>query len=104
MRISDWSSDVCSSDLLDKCQALVVADGTTYLDDMHVKTFTGLLNELLDSPCDVRNDLNCLAGVFSVTLILDDLAVDPTIHESSEERRVGQERVSTCRCRWSPSH
>src|SRR3546814_12642983 len=26
------------------------------------------------------------------------------VRDRSEERRVGKERVSTCRCRWSPYH
>src|SRR3546814_12204296 len=29
---------------------------------------------------------------------------DFTVHDRSEERRVGQECVSTCRSRWSPYH
>src|SRR3546814_12937763 len=31
-------------------------------------------------------------------------SVPPTTKERSEERRVGKERVSTCRSRWSPYH
>src|SRR3546814_11769424 len=30
--------------------------------------------------------------------------VSTTINDSTEERRVGQECVSTCRSRWSPYH
>src|SRR3546814_1394996 len=35
------------------------------------------------------------------SLILCDTGIS---HNRSEERRVGQECVSTCRSRWSPSH
>src|SRR3546814_20495800 len=104
MRISDWSSDVCSSDLA----VIVLHDGHSPSDDLkheiqeHVKsrlaaheyprevffvqelpmTTTGkvIRRELRDSVGRWRHDAS----------------------QRSEERRVGKEWVSTCRSRGSP--
>src|SRR3546814_1129203 len=76
MRISDWSSDVCSSDLL-------VDDRLTHR--------AGQLAILDQQP--VRDD----------RVEPDRFAHRPREGgERSEERRVGKECVSTCRSRWSP--
>src|SRR3546814_1569869 len=75
MRISDWSSDVCSSDLQ--------------------KKFLDVVVELLLADDDVAQRLQALLPTWS-------LPEDPK--ERSEERRVGKECVSTCRSRWSPYH
>src|SRR3546814_8462952 len=86
MRISDWSSDVCSSDLL-----LLAALGVRELSH----SFGVPLAEL----CRARRVLRqaCrLVGAHSghvAQLVL-----------RSDERRVGKECVSTCRSRWSPYH
>src|SRR3546814_12791775 len=77
MRISDWSSDVCSSDLARIC---AYDDATT--------TALGAASVAI---ADVRGPLD--AGQRAM---LDALR--------SEERRVGKECVSTCRSRWSPYH
>src|SRR3546814_9289134 len=82
MRISDWSSDVCSSDLEPSMPeisgiglvAAFVAGAISFL-----------------SPCVlplVPGYLSYIAGRSA----------------RSEERRVGKECVSTCRSRWSPYH
>src|SRR3546814_3145249 len=74
MRISDWSSDVCSSDLF--------AQGA-----FHPRVVVaGALFDLLDERAGALRQGGC-----------DDSAPD-----RSEERRVGKECVSTCRSRWSP--
>src|SRR3546814_10466022 len=79
MRISDWSSDVCSSDL----QALEGGLDTAHSSFVH--------NNKLGDKTDLRQR---------------DLApridVKKTEYGRSEERRVGKECVSTCRSRWSP--
>src|SRR3546814_2975213 len=91
MRIRDWSSDVCSSDLelmrisnLSSMEVLVevnenditrISVGDTASIDVDAflgEEFTGLVTEIASS--------------------------------RSEERRVGKECVSTCRSRWSPYH
>src|SRR3546814_6284050 len=80
MRISDWSSDVCSSDLF------LGGLGAARVDDDQLRA--------------------CLAARADA-LIDDRMApggVRPDEDERSEERRVGKECVSTCRSRWSPYH
>src|SRR3546814_3495861 len=76
MRISDWSSDVCSSDLL--LTGYVPQTGSRRM----------LITALL---------LAAMAPSPAAT-------VATTRAASSEERRVGKECVSTCRSRWSPYH
>src|SRR3546814_7737065 len=78
MRISDWSSDVCSSDLRrhhSKGQSL--ADRMRGRPDA-VKAAALAVRE----PARERDDAR----------------------RRSEERRVGKECDSTCRSRWSPDH
>src|SRR3546814_10562932 len=77
MRISDWSSDVCSSDLVSAPPAAP-----------------------LRGCCEVR-----LAK--PLTRKAAQRTAFPHVHVScarSEERRVGKACVSTCRSRWSPYH
>src|SRR3546814_16583888 len=84
MRISDWSSDVCSSDLFaDRAaQAAVVLDagrdrfavaGQAHVHHVGVGVASAVGQRLLHQP-------------------------------RSEERRVGTECVRTCRTRWAPYH
>src|SRR3546814_14420255 len=99
MRISDWSSDVCSSDLF----AVVQARGE-------------LLQELMvmgDARLDAQADLpGVTRGAHKFHLHEHELpefdALCAAIRRShahrSEERRVGKECVSKCRSRWSPYH
>src|SRR3546814_4930382 len=76
MRISDWSSDVCSSDL-----------------DVETAKKTGRTQ--------FEAMLKYLRGHPGVRHLL----VEKTDRlYRSEERRVGKECVSTCRSRWSPYH
>src|SRR3546814_16905235 len=97
MRISDWSSDVCSSDL----------------GKNNLRTWGRLLAYLYGQPGLMRlllrdtftyfrpnfhpwqHDDRALAARALATL-------SPPLR--SEERRVGKECVRTCRSRWSPSH
>src|SRR3546814_1005516 len=99
MRISDWSSDVCSSDLLHRAQA---AD--------HVHRRSPLLITDL-----VRRDRLLLyaLGLEALDHAVDRPGFDAADHdhqhhhdegERSEERRVGKECVSTLRSRWAPDH
>src|SRR3546814_10851337 len=79
MRISDWSSDVCSSDLR----------STAPLDE-RVARFTSY----------------AIGAMVDQTLAYLYVYRDPNVLNlvRSEERRVGKECVSTCRSRWSPYH
>src|SRR3546814_19134436 len=115
MRISDWSSDVCSSDLL--AGAVVEAPGqvTADLPTAHQRRDAALgpVAELLEVDVDaVRlRDHRRLGGrhqggagcrIEDVGELEDHCG---TIYaHRSEERRVGKECVSTCRSRWWPDH
>src|SRR3546814_6970610 len=95
LRISDGSSDVCSSDLRD-----VQPDVFT--------TVPRLLEKVYDKIISRGMALSGLKkGLFFWALRLG-MHYDPGIRGNawyrSEERRVGKECVSTCRSRWSPSH
>src|SRR3546814_9305804 len=84
LRISDWSSDVCSSDL--------VPFGDTL-------EWDGRRWRLLSTPV--------APSARSGAVMAYDAARDRTVlfggnAVRSEERRVGTECVSTCRSRWSP--
>src|SRR3546814_16922512 len=116
MRISDWSSDVCSSDLLALCW---VDLGET--NRSRSETFAAQLRsypELFRSRRFWGYSL-CMAfsiGAFYIFLGGAPLVAAAQIEMSpvalgaamgsprSEERRVGKECVSTCRSRWSPDH
>src|SRR3546814_13275539 len=97
MRISDWSSDVCSSDLLD---SRIVAR------DEFLGAATGMLEEIqqaLFSDAQAR----LLGNIDKSVTSLDGLKAYFGASKKpgrSEERRVGKECVSTCRSRWSPNH
>src|SRR3546814_4081769 len=86
MRISDWSSDVCSSDLRRtrrssaKGALLELALVQWAMTEASKRGFTPTITpDLVRAPYMVRPS-------------------------RSEERRVGKECVSTCRSRWSPYH
>src|SRR3546814_4537681 len=94
MRISDWSSDVCSSDL----------DGVLHRGDEDVTDGGVAALGAAEDP-----DAQDLLGTAVVchpeaALLLDHRGYPPLIGSRSEERRVGKECVSTCRSRWSPYH
>src|SRR3546814_7095642 len=84
MRISDWSSDVCSSDLrLDRVIDAAVRD----------------LDHLVGRGRRQRID-----DMRRAQLLRQRALVRNRIDRRSEERRVGKECVSTCSSRWSPYH
>src|SRR3546814_1050180 len=87
MRISDWSSDVCSSDLPQR-RAL--------------DTFVGarLARYEDNAACEKARCLH------RGQALLPQIKPSPQgfVLGRSEERRVGKECVSTCRSRWSPYH
>src|SRR3546814_15941585 len=101
MRISDWSSDVCSSDLdvswgvrtqgfeleasLVPARSFRMTAGVTYA---RTKYRDNLVGDSSGAPLDQA--LRKLPG--------DNMSNAPR----SDERRVGKACVSTCRSRWSP--
>src|SRR3546814_7470321 len=96
MRISDWSSDVCSSDLFG-AQARAMTIGTGFGVPVLAQFFAhGAGVGFAPAPFQVGN--NPLERV-----LLDGAAPFLVqVQERSEERRVGQECVSTCSSRWTP--
>src|SRR3546814_8648928 len=89
MRISDWSSDVCSSDLGLAHQQVRLGHQRR-----HGRGVYG------------AQDLDVAPRAEAGPQPLLQLRVGPADHghPRSEERRVGKECVSTCRSRWSPYH
>src|SRR3546814_15015255 len=98
MRISDWSSDVFSSDL--QRLADILARQAAEIDvDVHfqhrIARFVAIgAGEALFAVPFVEPLERHLPGIAETHVIL----------QRSEERRVGKECVSTCRSRWSPYH
>src|SRR3546814_11742639 len=76
VRISDWSSDVCSSGLLPSSHATPTSDRISSASGVSRKARP----KRSSPPSFKKKDIR------------------------SEERRVGNECVSTCRSRWSPDH
>src|SRR3546814_10723353 len=104
IRISDWSSDVCSSDLIHFDQPFHARPGFSALEEIR-KTWTGV-KWLIE--VDVRGffdniDHDILLGLLARRI--DDpvfIGLIGTMLKRSEERSVGKECVSKCRSRWSP--
>src|SRR3546814_19911647 len=101
MRISDWSSDVCSSDLegitprrrahLDAC-----ASGISYIAVLGTAPVPGIFYYADISIIEAGNPKSIKGHGLPTPRATRSIR--------SEERRVGKECVSTCRSRWSPYH
>src|SRR3546814_13458524 len=136
MRISDWSSDVCSSDLSSgELNAYRYENGRTlWQDALSRTTISTSVSSLADIDADPVIDQGRVyavgqggrmvaiqldtgqrlweqdfAGISTpwvvgewVFVVTDDATLICLSSSRSEERRVGQECVSTCRSRWSP--
>src|SRR3546814_19695276 len=106
MRISDWSSDVCSSDLRVGRQwrfveaELVAWIRSGYPDAARTQPGASRKEAIWHSGNVHRNTMS--SSQHRTERELDALLERPT--GRSEERRVGKECVSTCRSRWSPDH
>src|SRR3546814_17765955 len=99
MRISDWSSDVCSSDL------------AMPLEQSRVEPARGpagiAFPPSMESPMPAgeRRAMSIEQAKDQISRYLPTAqTVASRQYERSEERRVGKECVSTCRSRWSPDH
>src|SRR3546814_18490835 len=104
MRISDWSSDVCSSDLTFRSQTV-----SPIL--IFTKSQPRSVLSMSERICRSETARNLILGwaawrnEHGQTLSeFEDRAGKPTSPGRSEERRVGTECVSTCRSRWWPYH
>src|SRR3546814_17305434 len=99
MRISDWSSDVCSSDLFAGERIDVESLGQAVADSARFEAFD-LNDRILDG--DATGAVRSLQRLREEGL--SPLEIPGALSWGSEERRVGKECVSTCRSRWSPNH
>src|SRR3546814_20793208 len=100
MRISDWSSDVCSPicySVANLNYGALEADVTLSPRIAPQMIGMGMIQAIHDADLLARADPDDADG--------DGISGKPAIvrdHRRSEERRVGNECVSTCRSRWSP--
>src|SRR3546814_12757835 len=98
MRISDWSSDVCSADLRQvTARAVVTAHGDGRGADQTARQRTGRGRMIVR---DFQFDRKRATARIGAVADLDHRCIEM----GSEERRVGQECVGTCRSRGSPYH
>src|SRR3546814_10758407 len=89
VRISDWSSDVCSSELRPRNgQRVAPAWGRSHCSGSHARLSRGGRS----------------AGGQGSAKGIRQTGLDHPYGRRSEVRRVGKECVSTCRARWSPYH
>src|SRR3546814_14332850 len=107
MRISDWSSDVCSSDLgslywhidgtmndvpiLASLLSMKQLPSTGGGDTEFCNTYAAY-DDLSEADKAAYSQLKAMHSAWNTLFYYD----------RSEERRVGKECVSTCRSRWSP--
>src|SRR3546814_17656735 len=90
MRISDWSSDVCSSDLSE-----------ISIPERSERVF---LRELMDGGRRRVRAHGALNGRVRENAVDEGRGQAAQFPGGSEVRRVGQECVSKCMYRWSPYH
>src|SRR3546814_17550883 len=119
MRISDWSSDVCSSDLrtgpgatahdlvgasgidpglaVDRRASVAVVPAVRH-------PLAYIAGEIVKAICigRVRTDPRGPPGIVAVAF--ESVAPMSATGRRSEERRVGKECVRACRYRWRPHH
>src|SRR3546814_15697737 len=122
MRISDWSSDVCSSDLLFRPSAFAPApsavapsasanapspsDVLLWPLDHAFQPIAVAYSPVAHAPLPNAAEPVPLASVeISPQNVLPPTAVDSSpVARRPEGRRVGNECVVTCRSRWAPGH
>src|SRR3546814_10822808 len=118
MRISDWSADVCSSDLAEKERVAVeeaeevreqLADAADLpsvrkvCDRIKHIAFDSIMREQMVKL--VQDKIKKVGGTtMSISSIRALCRYENPENHRSEERRVGKEGVRTCRSRWSPYH
>src|SRR3546814_16662956 len=96
MRISDWSSDVCSSDLLCRHRRRRGADRA------RIDRARRILCSLHPAKRGLQMEASARAEIAVETLHEHGISFGEAVR--SEERRVGTECVRTCRSRWPPGH
>src|SRR3546814_11775375 len=126
MRISDWSSYVCASDLLPLYSIISYpflgfdshGDPVSSIDGKPSSEYVEILNAHYDNLVvsgsatplfygSVSNSLSWADFMLTVNVsykLGHFFAGDVLTYNRSEERLVGKECVSPCRFRWSPYH
>src|SRR3546814_19330710 len=114
MRISDWSSDVCSSDLTSMNKAFVKESDRDDDDDLPEAQAlpAGTRNYMTPAgSARLRDELAQLMNVERPAVVQvvswaaphgDRSENGEYLYGRSEERRGGEEGGSTCRSRWGP--
>src|SRR3546814_12206130 len=102
MCISDWSSDVCSSDLpaaYSYQSGHGVHNAGGVMGGIKIKYKIAVIYTVLTAAvlCIVSSFIYIVSSIHRKNEFYGRL-------QRSEERRVGKECVSTCRSRWSTSH
>src|SRR3546814_17688259 len=99
MRISDWSSDVCSSDLAeDRKDQLVRCP--VHVEDRRMRAGRSPLQQ--GAPPAIGLHRGHVVG-HEVEQQAEPVLMQGA-RQRSAERRVGKESGSTCRSRWQPTH
>src|SRR3546814_13277967 len=115
MRISGWSSDVCSSDLDQQVEGLRLGQRQRLAAGLHMLRLMAVLAEVAphlagQGVARIRQQhtgVGEAAGHLQLRLGQQGaIAAGRLAHAQprSEERRVGKAWVSTCRSRWAPYH
>src|SRR3546814_19398233 len=98
MRISDWSSDVCSSDLEEFIARGAIKRNAGPARPRGIVDLAGGDDVELGQPAGIgfgRGELRPVGRQAD--------AIGVVARKRSDERRVGNKGASTCRTRWSPS-
>src|SRR3546814_18363644 len=101
MRISDWSSDVCSSDLSGSLRLRLI---WPTLRALGLTLGLALTLAACGAPVDPAKVQAGEAVQLSAALEGGNIRLIDLRSGRSEESRGGKECVSTCRSRWSPYH
>src|SRR3546814_14890884 len=99
MRISDWSSDVCSSDLMNRpLWDIYIIEGLDRIEGISPGSFA-MLHRVHHAAVDGASGAHAFIAMSDI-----DAAGTPAIAAPprSDARRGGQEGGTTCRSRWSP--
>src|SRR3546814_14015179 len=105
MRISDWSSDVCSSDLLVLLHQMArIGDEGAVMIGIDIQRPMKGLDHPLRLTSQAIGARQQILGTGRIRRRLGELFERGNGFLRSEERRVGKACVSTCRSRCSPYH
>src|SRR3546814_11797078 len=104
MRISDWSSDVCSSDLRQIEEQLAKLGIRRVEPHEMISFYRRIFNGVFEDAPGVFASGAAGHPAPPIRKQIVDAGPDLAFDGRSEERRVGKEGVSTCRSRWSPYH